>query len=159
MQFWPAWNSLCWTHRGLPAFDSGALEVMACSTIAGRGSGFVVVAAICLSVLCMFVWGVHVHMYAYVSGGQRTTSDVILRNVVRVLWDRFFHETEAYQFGWTGWPESPRDPCVASSRTGIVDHHTRHFYVSSEDQTQDFLLLRATTLATELSTQSLLLSF
>lgn len=39
-----------------------------------------------------------------------------------------------------------------------MHHHSMHFYVSFEDHTQDIMLVRATTLPTELSTQPLFLS-
>lgn len=161
MQLWPAWNSLCWTHRGLPALDSvwssrskGMQHhcwpwfwVCCCCCYLSVCFMHVCMGSACTHV-CICVWMPEDNLWCH----PQKCCPCPLRQVLSLDWSLSI---------WLDWlaREPQRSLYHLFPHWDCGSPHTRHFYISSEDQTQDFLLVRATTLATELSTQSLLLSF
>lgn len=71
--------------------------------------------------ICMHGWKcvrmcVHICMFscAHAWGGQRTTSGVVLRNIVHLLWDRVLPLAWSSPIRLDCWPRGPRDPCVSA---------------------------------------------
>lgn len=71
--------------------------------------------------ICMHGWKcvrmcVHICMFsrAHAWGGQRTTSGVVLRNIVHLLWDRVSPLAWSSPIRLDCWPRGPRDPCVSA---------------------------------------------
>lgn len=111
--------SIPWCGAGLASWELGKWTLKAHGIPSFPTTGPTIFLNTCM--ICMHGWKcvrmcVHICMFscAHAWGGQRTTSGVVLRNIVHLLWDRVSPLAWSSPIRLDCWPRGPRDPCVSA---------------------------------------------